>query len=1032
MNVNFRRSLFWIAVVGIQVCAVVLPPLPSYESWAAVALVASAERPVDFIKDIQPILKRSCYRCHGAEMQMGQLRLDAKALVFQGGISGKVIVPGMSQHSLLFRRVLGLGDTVRMPLEGDPLTKDQIDLIRAWIDQGASWPDEASVADAKISKHWAYVKPIRRQLPEVESASWVRNPIDNFVMARLEKEGLKPSAEASREALVRRVSLDLTGLPPSIEEVNAFLTDESPDAYEKVVDRLLASPHYGERWARPWMDMARYSDTDGVEEDLRRSIWKYRDWVINALNQDMSFTQFTIEQIAGDMLPDATIDQKIASGFHRNTAFRQNEGGFNKEEERWERLIDRVNTTASVWLGTTLACAQCHNHKYDPFSQKEYYQFLAFFENVDETKLELPKPEQQARHKTLREEIGKLEAVMQTQTPELEAAQALWEREGAAQQANWRILNLVDLTSSGGASFKKAKDKSILVTSDAAKETYTIVTRTDLKGITAFQLEVLPDNSLPAHGPGSSKDGNFILTAFKVEAASSAHEKITELVGLKNPRVDFSQQGYPIADVLDDSSETGWGIWPQVGRAHAAVLETKSPIGDGNGTTLTFTLGHQSQNHHAAIGRFRLSASTTKDPLPAPPLPDHVRRILSNPDEKRTEGHKKELSSYYRSIAPLLEPVRRRLSHLNDELEEMQVVSTLVMREIPSAEKPSAYMRVRGNFLRKGERVFANVPAALHPLPESQLATRLGLAHWLADENNPLVARVTVNHIWGQYFGRGIVETAENFGIKGEPPTHPELLDWLATEFMRQGWSMKAMHRLIVTSATYRQSSQVTPALLERDPYNKLLARSPRIRMEGEMIRDVALAVSGLLSRKIGGPSVFPYQPEGIWTLPQSDDKWVISKGEDRYRRGLYTFWRRTAPYPLFMTFDAPSREVCAVRRINTNTPLQALATLNDPGFFDAARALARRLMTEEKNNLARADYGFRLCVSRHPSTEELNLLVEAYKRQLDHFRKDIVAARKVIKGFEPVSAEPEVAEFAAWAMVSNALLNLDETMTKE
>lgn len=655
MNVNFQKSLFCIAVVGILVCAVILLPLPSHDSWAAVAFVASADTPVDFIKDIQHILRRSCYRCHGAEIQMGQLRLDAKALAFQGGISGKVVVPGRSQDSLLFQRVLGLGDRVRMPLEGDPLTKDQIDLIRAWIDQGASWPDEASVEDAKIGKHWAYVKPIRPDLPKVEGASWVRNPIDNFVLARLEKEGLNPSPEASRETLVRRVSLDLAGLPPSIEEVDAFLADKSPDAYEKVVDRLLASPHYGERWARPWMDMARYSDTDGVEEDLRRSIWKYRDWVINALNQDMPFSRFTIEQIAGDMLPNATVDQKIASGFHRNTAFRQNEGGFNKEEERWERLIDRVNTTASVWLGTTLACAQCHNHKYDPFSQKEYYQFLAFFENVDETKLELPKPEQEARHKALREEIGKLEAVMQAQTPELEVAQGRWEREEATQQANWRIVNLVSFISSGGASFKKAKDKSLLVTSDAANETYTIVTRTDLKGITAFQLEALPDNSLPAHGPGCSKDGNFILTAFKVEAAPSANEKMIELVGLQNPRGDFSQQGFPIAHVLDDNPETGWGIWPQVGQAHAGVFETQSPIGDGNGTTLTFTLGHQTQNQSATIGRFRLSASTAKNPFPALPLPDHLRPILGTSGDKRTEGHK-------RNSHPIIEALLRCLS----------------------------------------------------------------------------------------------------------------------------------------------------------------------------------------------------------------------------------------------------------------------------------------------------------------------------------------------------------------------------------
>lgn len=1010
----------------------------------------TSRKTVDFVKDIQPIFKASCHQCHGPEMQMGQLRLDSKALALQGGISGRVIVPGKSRESLLLQRVSGKGDKARMPLQGDPLPENQMALIGAWIEQGADWPDEASATDAAIAKHWAYVKPVRPPLPSfLPSASkggpggeWVRNPIDTFVQARLEKEELSPSPEASRENLIRRVSLDLIGLPPTPEEVDAFAADHGPEAYENVVDRLLASPHYGERWARPWLDMARYADTNGYEADRRRPIWKYRDWLINALNQDMPFDQFTVEQIAGDMLANATPGQKIATGFHRNTMHNE-EGGVDRDEARWLSIIDRVGTTASVWLGTTLACAQCHNHKYDPFTQKDFYRFFAFFDNTEydlkdsdimraEPVLELPTPEQEAERRNLQGEIAQLQGRLQTQTAELDKEQAQWERGQVVAGTVWKVLDPAELKSEN-SSLKKSDDKSILANPYQSKDTYVMVARTNLQGITAFQLEVLPDKSLPAYGPGRDKDGNFLLSAFRVETSSSKDEKTAKRVELHKAQADFSQENFAVIDLLDENPDTGWAIAPQTGQAHYAVFEIKTPVGDSEETTLIFKLEHQSQKDKALLGRFRLSVTTERNPSPAPPVPDSIRVVLDTPPDQRTEQQRAELSVHYRSISPSLKPAKERLSQLTQRLQALEIVSTLVMRERSSFERPSTLLRVKGSYLNKGEKVYASVPVALHPLPQEVLPNRLGLAHWLIDENNPLVARVTVNRFWEEYFGRGIVETAEDFGTRGDRPTHPELLDWLASEFMRQGWSMKSVHRLIATSATYRQSSRTTPALRERDPANRLLARGPRFRLEAEMLRDVALSASGLLNRRTGGPSVFPFQPDGIWDLPYNDDKWILSNGTDRYRRGLYTFSRRTAPYPSFMNFDASSREFCTVRRIRTNTPLQALTALNDPAFFDPARALARRMTAEAGPDVqARALHGFRLCVSRPPKPEELQRLTALYQRELEHYRRDEKAAEKLIGGCHSASESFQAPELAAWTVVANVLLNLDQTLTKE
>ena len=1023
------------------------------------ARVPALQQAVEFAARIEPLFAAYCVQCHGPDTQQNGLRLDSWTSVLKGGANGQVIVPGHSSSSRLVRRLLGL-DKPQMPYGAPPLSEAEIALIRHWIDAGAQGSDAAlsptvqvSPASAhKVHKHWAYIKPERPEVPEVKSAAWCRNPIDNFVLARLEQEGLVPSAEADKETLIRRLSLDLIGLPPTVEEVDAFLSDKSPNAYEKVVDRLLASPHYGERWARPWLDLARYADTNGYEKDDRRTAWEYRAWVINALNEDMSFREFTIDQIAGDMLPSPTTDQLIATGFHRNTMLNQ-EGGVDHEEYRWYSLVDRVNTTAEVWLGVTLGCAQCHNHKFDPFTNQDYYRFLAFFDNeeykdlnlgqgegwVEEPQVELPTPQQAAKSKELRAEAAKLQTVLDTSTPELDAAQAQWEREVKAAEASWSVLSPSRFSSTGGATLRLLADQSLLASGkNPETDTYILEAQTDRVGITGIRLEVMRDPSLPAGGPGRDSDGNFFLSEVEVEAAPVDHSTALQKVKFKDAVADESQGGYEVKNLVNDKPQPkGWAIdllGADAPPVRHAILIPEKPLGFPGGTLLTIRLKHQMAHSARNLGRFRLAVTNLADSGISASVPARLRPVMDSPVAQRAEQPKSELAAVYRSRAPMLQPTRDRLKELNQQIGKLGIATALIMRERQSYERPYTFMHVRGSFTSLGDKVYAAVPASLSPLPADQMPNRLGLAHWLVSEDNPLTARVTVNRFWEALFGRGIVETSEDFGTQGTPPTHPELLDWLATEFMRQDWSPKKMLRLMVTSATYRQASRVTPELQERDPYNMLLARGPRFRVEAETVRDLALAASGLLSPKIGGPPVFPYQPEGIWDRPYNDDKWVISEGEDRYRRALYTFIRRTSPYPSWTTFDAPSREFCTVRRVRTNTPLQALTTLNDPAFFEAAQALGRRMMTDAgPNPAARATYGFRRCLARHPTAPELDRLVAFYNQQLERFRSDEKAAKELIKGYEIPAEDPlRWAEQAAWTMVANVLLNLDEMITKE
>lgn len=960
---------------------------------------------------------------------MGGLRLDTKKAALAGGSSGPAFIPGRSAESRLIRRVMGEGREARMPLGGKPLTDDQIAALRRWIDAGAPWPNDETGAGHGLRKHWAYVKPVRPPVPETGRPSWVRNPIDAFVLQRLDKEGLSPSPDAPRDVLLRRLSLDLIGLPPSPEEVDAFLADKSPGAYDKAVSRLLDSPHFGERWARPWLDLARYADTNGYEKDRRRSIWKYRDWVIQAFNRDLPFDRFTIEQIAGDMLPGATTDQLIATGFHRNTMFNE-EGGVDKEEAYWETQVDRVNTTATVWLGSTLGCAQCHTHKFDPFTQKEYYQMLAFFNTAErsvreygdtsskyiEPQLDLPTPEQAARREEIQAEIAQLDKTLKTPTPELEAAQARWEKAVLAAPAHWTVLEPTSIKSIGGAILTRRADNSILVGGpNPAADEYVIEARLPEAGITGLRIEALPDPTLPRGGPGRDPYGNFFIQRIEVEGAGFSGYTAD---GGKLDRKNFD----PLWTV--DASRDEKRLPRQL------VLAPELPFGSAR-QLIRVRIRQSSEFGGQGLGCFRISVTRSPEPETIAKISAMLRPVLETGADLRTSEQRLQLAEYFRSIAAELEPARERWKQLHEELDQLGIVSTLVMGENRSYERPSAAIRIRGTFTNPGETVHAGVPEILPPLPDSVMPNRLGLAHWLVSPENSLTARVTVNRIWEAYFGRGLVETSEDFGTQGQQPTHPELLDWLATEFMSNGWSLKKLHRLIVTSATYRQSSAAPPDLWERDPYNRLLARGPRFRVEAEMIRDIALAAGGLLNPAIGGPSVFPYQPEGIWDLPYNDDAWKESEGGDRYRRGVYTFVRRTAPYPSTLTFDGTSREVCTVRRVRTNTPLQALTALNDPAFFEASKAMAVRIARKGGSDIqSRAQYGFRLVAARRPKPDELSKLVSAFEKERAYFAARKEECKTLVGGQNvPGVSAPEL---AAWTMLSNVLLNLDETLTKE
>lgn len=1014
-------------------------------------LPAPAERTIDFVKDIQPILSASCYNCHGPKRAEAGLRFDRRREALKGSENGPVILPGKSAESLMVHAVSGLKDDLKMPKKGERLTSEQVGILRAWIDQGASWPDSAS-GESRI-EHWGFKAPVRPKVPEVQNRDWVRTPIDNFVLARLEKEKLAPSPEAGKTTLLRRLSLDLIGLPPTIAEVDAFLSDGSAKAYDEPVERLLNSPHYGERWGRHWLDAARYADSDGFEKDKPRFIWFYRDYVINAFNRDLPYNQFLIDQLAGDLLPNPTQDQLVATGFLRNSMVNE-EGGVDPEQFRMDAMFDRMDAIGKSMLGLTIQCAQCHNHKYDPLTQEEYYRLFAFINNDHEASSTAYSAEEQRLVANLTRQMREIEADLQHRAPDWQDRMTAWEASVKDNQPEWQACK-VEHIGENAQRYYDVGDGSLLAAGYApTKMTAVWKTTNQLERIGAFRLELFTDPNLPAGGPGRSFKGTCALTEFKVEAADAANPK--ERISVKiaqatadygNPRRELEPNFYdkstnnrvtgPVSMAIDGNNDTAWGIDAGPGRRNRdrkAVFVPEKPVGYSNGTILTFRLtqnhgGWNSDDHmNNNLGRFRLSVTSATN-VTADPLPRNVREIISTvPPEQRTPAQLATVFNHWRTTVPEWKEANARIEKLWSQWPTGATTLTLAARDEP---RMTAILR-RGDWLKPSKPVDAGAPAFLHPLPANADESRLTFAKWVTDRKSPTTARVFVNRIWQAYFGTGLVGTPEDFGVQAEAPSHPELLDWLACEFMDAGWSIKHIHRLIVNSATYRQSSKVTPALYEKDPYNRLLARGPRFRVEGEIVRDIALAASGLLNPTVGGRSVMPPAPAFLFQPPTSyaPFPWIDETGPEKYRRGLYTWRRRSTPYPVLQAFDVPNADFSCVRRARSNTPLQALTTLNEVLFMESAQALARRVLQQGgQSDTDRIAYAFRLCTARQPSADEQQELLTFLGKQRNRYAEGWSDPKKLAEEIPPATTPTQM---AAWTAVSRMLLNLDETITKE
>jgi len=1012
---------------------------------------------VDFNRDVRPILSDKCFACHGPDepKRKAKLRLDTPEGMQAEAASGSVaVVPGKPDESELYVRIASDDPEERMPpaKSGKSLTEAEAQTLKAWIEQGAPF-----------QRHWAFVPPKRPALPDVRNKAWCRNPIDAFILARLEKEGLAPSPEAEPLTRFRRLSLDLVGLPPTLAELDAALRDSGPDAEAKLITRLLDAPAYGERWGRLWLDAARYADSDGYEKDKLRQVWAYRDWVIQALNRDLPYDQFLIEQIAGDLLPNATQDQIVATGFLRNSMINE-EGGVDPEQFRMEAMFDRMEAIGKGVLGLTIQCAQCHSHKFDPLTHEEYYKMFAYVNETHEANVSVYSPREQAKRADLFRQIREIEAELQGRDPEWARKMADWEARVRGDQPEWTVVEAgVDDISTGGQKHQRMDDGSLLAGGYAPTKFQTKFTvRTNLQGITAFRLELLNDPNLPLGGPGRSIKGTGALTEFLVDAAPADGSAKPERIKIVAATADVNPPEAPLEAIFDDRSKarrvtgpieyaidgkplTAWTFDIGPGRRNLprkAVFVAEKPISHSGGSLITFYLNqshggwNSDDNQNNNLGRFRFSITTAPtDRAKADPLPKGVREILSVAPERRTPAQVATVFSYWRTTVPEWSEANARIESLWREHPEGASQLVLKARETPRM----THLLERGDFLKPGKIVAAGVPGFLHELPPGAPATRLTFARWLADRNSPTTARSIVNRVWQAYFGTGLVSTSEDLGTQSEPPSHPELLDWLAVEFMEQGWSLKKLHRLIVSSATYRQSSKVAPEALARDPYNRLLARGPRFRVDAEVVRDIALASSGLLSTKVGGPSVFPPAPEFLFQPPTSygPKVWPVATGDDRYRRALYTFRYRSVPFPMLQTFDSPNGDVACVRRVRSNTPLQALTALNEPTFLECARALALRTLEEGgETDSAQLAYAFRRCVARPPTEREATLLLDLLHRQESRFAQadakpwELAAADPNHPPALPKGATP--GQLAAWTAVSRVLLNLDETITKE
>lgn len=1147
----YARSLVSLLAVSLLISALVVFGQP--------ADLSAAEPPIDFNRDIRSLLFSKCVICHGPDEdeRAADLRLDNAegAHADLGGYAA--VVPGNVDASELFLRVTSDDEDTLMPPpeKGEPLTAAEIELIRKWIEQGG-----------RYARHWSYELPVRASLPKPTQPDWPTGALDHFTLERMNDHGLQPSPPADRLAIARRVAIDLTGLPPTWKHANAFAQDKRDDAYEIYVDWLLSNPAFGERWARVWLDLARYADSAGYADDPPRTIWAYRDYVIKAINDNMPFDQFTIEQIAGDLLPEPTEQQLIATAFHRNT-LTNNEGGTNDEEFRNVAIVDRVNTTMAVWMGTTMACAQCHTHKYDPITQAEYFRFFAFFNSTEDADkrdeaplLEIWSDSQKQRKIELIERIGELESEIAGPSELVDRQRAEWLATFAS-PPQWQTADVAPIESN--RTLTTSDDGWVHASEDdVTKDTYTFQILTSNDAVTGLRLETAksqqdnfvitkihaiwaPRQSTPISAryvrvevPGKAKflhlaeievfsgganvatsgkatqsstyldavaarvndgntDGDYSkgsvqhtsgennpwveidlgsplpidnlilwnrtdgdknilerLNGFQVSLLSPDRENVwtntppgaakakhtlspsgTRNISFGDASADFEQKGFPASAVIAKKTnpKSGWAVAPQTGRPHRLTLTLGSPTPPSDGV-LTVSIEQQSEHPSHLLDHFRLSVSSDENLTRWAKLPADVRRIVMKEQVKWNDQEAASVQGYFHEIAPALKGQYRELKSSRDELAKMKPLTSVpIMRDLADEKHRVTKVQIRGDYQSTGDTVTEGTPDAFHKIQHADNPNRLDLARWLIDSENPLTARVIVNRHWEQLFGIGIVETSEEFGSQGELPTHPQLLDWLAVEFRESGWDIKHLLKLIVMSSTYRQSSATTLEAVAADRTNRWLSRGPRFRISAEMIRDQALFASGLLSNKRFGPSVNPPQPElGLKAAFGSTTDWQTSKGEDRYRRGLYTTWRRSSPYPSMAQFDAPNREVCTVRRIRTNTPLQALVTLNDPVYVESAQSLARNMIQAGESPEDRLIYAFRTCLIREPSKAEMDRLSDLASEVYLTYRESIEDAKRLAT--DPIGDLPkdaDVAEYAAWTVVANVILNLDEMFMK-
>ncbi len=1000
----------------------------------------------DFNRDIRPLLADRCFACHGpdAGQRQADLRLDLEADTIRDRGDYQVIVPGDPSASEMIRRMTATDPGERMPPAdlGKTLSEHEVALIKEWISQGATW-----------QKHWSLIAPVRPQLPNLAGESWPRTAIDDFVFERLRREGLEPSPPADPRTLIRRLAFDLTGLPPTPETVAAFTSRSDPAAYETFVDRLLDSPHYGERMAIYWLDLVRFADTNGIHGDNHRDIALYRDYVINAFNDNFPFDRFTQEQLAGDLLPQPTRDQLIGSGYNR-LLMTTREGGAQPKEYRAKYAADRVRNASSVWLGLTLGCAECHDHKFDPLTQNDFYSFAAFFADIQETAVgrqqptPLPSSWEQSRVARIAAQIESLQEEMNTQTPELDVAMEAWETYVRSGAVDWRPLSPAQLKSTNGHELTTFDDGTAIVASGSSeKDSYELVYQGDFSDLTALRLEALEAPALAGDATDVDTAAAFVVTEIRatLNGQQLQWSRATATAGVDENAA---------AAAIDSKRDTGWTVEADAANRAIAVFEISELLGAAadeaaggasNDDTDELVVTVVQDQAGRLLRRFRISGTAAARPVLAPGasadgLPDGLDKILEAPKAQRSEEDQRKLAALFRTLTPLLRSVRDKIARLEAD---RTTIEAAMPRSLVSMSGEPRVTRVlpRGNWLdESGTPVKPDVPSALPSLQTgADRATRMDLANWLVAPENPLVARVFVNRLWKLLFGQGLVATSDDFGSQGSWPSHPDLLDWLATDFISSGWDIKHTVKLIVMSATYRQSSLASPALQERDPFNYLLARQGRFRLDAEMVRDNALAVSGLLSRRIGGPSARPYQPAGYWAH-LNFPKRVYEKdtGENLYRRGLYTYWARTFLHPSLLAFDAPSREECTVDRPRSNTPQQALVLLNDPTYVESARFLAERVLREVGDGADRDTFkrgieiAYRLVLQRAPLNREIDVLFPIFSEHLSAYESDPNAAAELLSvGDRAADARLDAVQLAAWTSATRVLLNLHESITR-